>query len=775
MSRYSVVFLLTLAAGVSAEVIENGRGVCRERLVVSPPSLRKATQAMSDRGPELWVEGCGRNPAGRRVVTGRLLVKMAAQTDASALARDYIIELVASPAYAPELRVFHCLPVTAIAALRRLRRDPRVVEADLILGKPRTSLGIPDDFFFPQQWHLRNTGQNGGVAGVDINVEPIWGTFGGAGVRGAGVRIAIIDDGVETDHPDLNFDTANDHDWNDDTPDDPKPGFSTDVHGTAVAGVAAAIGNNALGVCGVAPEAVLVGERLLGGNRDGFPATVDDFEEAEAFAWLVNAGQATIHIKNNSWGVPDLVKALDGPGPLASAALRFGAVYGRHGLGTINVFAGGNGGSRPLAIEAEDSNFNGYANSIYAIAVAGITDAGTVAYYSERGANLLICAPAQSAIDDAFHFYITTTDRTGVDGYNTNAASANNAFTRTFNGTSAATPIVSGVCALMLATNPQLGWRDVQEILLRTARRIQPADDGWSTNGAGFHFHHDFGTGLVDATAACQMAATWTNLDHMKTVSAENTEVTAILDNEPNGITVTFQLPAAPFRIEHVTVRVKISHPERGQLGISLQSPFGTSSEFSRLRADPNDNFDDWTFSTVRCWGEGASGLWTLKVADVAAGETGTFQNATITAWGTSPVPDAYETWLRGAFGDAIVDNLALRGNVWGHAADPDTDGFGNLAEAYFGMNPTLPDVPPQWTVEHQGVDLAWRWVPSAIPGLEFVPEWSDDLVRWHRSGELVDGTTRTITVNTVGAYREAVLAVGTLQRAALRLVIARM
>jgi hypothetical protein len=71
-------------------------------------------------------------------------------------------------------------------------------------------------------------------------------------------------------------------------------------------------------------------------------------------------------------------------------------------------------------------------------------------------------------------------------------------------------------------------------------------------------------------------------------------------------------------------------------------------------------------------------------------------------------------------------------------------------------------------------VDFVWRWQPSAVAGLEIVPEWSPDLKRWHRSGELVDGTTRTITLRSWGVLREAMLPVGTLTRAALRLTIAR-
>jgi proprotein convertase subtilisin/kexin type 2 len=140
-----------------------------------------------------------------------------------------------------------------------------------------------------------------------------------------------------------------------------------------------------------------------------------------------------------------------------------------------------------------------------------MNDKGKQAWYSEPGANILVCAPSNGGKQG-----ITTTDRAADLGYNTGESTpefpdfADTNYTNTFSGTSAATPAVAGVVALMLEANPNLTRRDVQEILVRSARKNDPYDGGWVTNGAGFHFNHSYGAGLVDAQTATTMAATWT-------------------------------------------------------------------------------------------------------------------------------------------------------------------------------------------------------------------------------------------------------------------------
>jgi kexin len=157
---------------------------------------------------------------------------------------------------------------------------------------------------------------------------------------------------------------------------------------------------------------------------------------------------------------------------------------------------GGNGGDSD-----DNSNYDGYANSLYVIAVAASTNQGVSAWYSEPGANILVNSPSNGGT-----LGITTTDRTGSTGYSSTE------YTSDFGGTSSATPLAAGIVALMLQANPDLTWRDVRAILALTARQNDPSSPGWTTNGAGRPIHYHYGFGRVDAQAAVSAALSWTNL-----------------------------------------------------------------------------------------------------------------------------------------------------------------------------------------------------------------------------------------------------------------------
>ena len=442
-------------------------------------------------------------------------------------------------------------------------------------------------------------GQRHGPVGTDVNIENAWKYGATGGVRGSGIRIGIVDDGVQTSHPDFisNIDTTNDYDWNG-KDNDPSPG-SGDDHGTACAGNAAARGNNNLGVAGTAPEAMIVGMRLISGE-------VTDLEESQAMAYLPQL----IQIKSNSWGPDDTGRGLEAPGPMTQDAFANSAATGRGGKGSIFVWAGGNGGD---STTKDNSNYDGYANSIYTIAVGATDSKGRRAEYAEPGANLVVCAPSSGATDA---LEITTTDRTSTAGYNNASGTAGN-YASDFGGTSSATPTAAGIIALMLQKNPNLGWRDVQEILIRSAKKIAPSDAGWKTNGAGFNFNHEFGAGLIDATAAVNLATGWTNLAAQASIISTQSGLSVnIPNNNSAGVTREFSIPTSNLRVEHATLRLSVSHASRGELEITLTSPSGTESRLAEVRGDRNANYSDWTFSTVRNWGEISSGTWLLKIAD---------------------------------------------------------------------------------------------------------------------------------------------------------------
>lgn len=504
---------------------------------------------------------------------------------------------------------------TALAAMENLRTRSDIVSAEPLLAHVQQKRFIPNDPLFSQQWHLHNTGQNGGTAGIDANVTSVWDTY-----KGNGVHIGIVDDGVQQDHPDLqaNIDASLEYDFNgQDT--DPSPDPSNgDNHGTSVAGVAAGVGNNGVGVSGVAPNASLVGIRLI-----ALPET--DQDEHDAFV----LHDDVIEVKSNSWGPFDNGQILEGPGPLALQGLADAVANGRGGKGTIFVWAAGNGKQ-----QGDNSNYDGYANSIYTMAVSAVGDNGEQADYSEPGANITVAAPSS----DDFHQGITTTDLTGNNGYNFSGASnelSDTNYTQEFGGTSSATPVVSGVVALMLQANPNLGWRDVREIVMKTATKINPTDSDWVTNSGGFHFNHKFGAGLVNAASAVALAQTWTNLPSQQSISSSDSTAVAIPDNNPTGVTKTLTFPSTNLRVEEVAVTVTITHPRRGDLAVTLTSPAGTVSQLAELHGDRNANYTNWTFTTVHNWGEGAQGDWKVKVSDLRGSNVGILKSVKVTIYGS--------------------------------------------------------------------------------------------------------------------------------------------
>ncbi len=537
----------------------------------------------------------------------------------------------------------------ALKGARRLSLLPGVKQAEPMLARQQQKRFIPNDPYFGYnasnpgyQWHLQNTAHYGGTAGIDADVVPAWDSF-----QGFGVRIGIVDDGLEVAHPDLapNADTVNDYDFNF-LDGDPSPG-SGDNHGTACAGVAAARGDNSLGGTGAAPQATLVGMRLIAG-------ATTDADEADAFSYKKDI----IAIKSNSWGPYDGGFGAGGPGPVSTAALEDATVTGRGGLGTVFVWAAGNGNQN-----GDDSNYDGWSGSPFTMAVSAITDTGVQAYYSEPGANILICAPSNGGSES-----ITTTDRVGSAGYNSGGGGdyTDSNFTRTFGGTSSACPLAAGVSALILQANPNLSYRDVQEILVRTAKQNDPYDGGWVTNGAGFHFNVKYGAGLLDAAAATAMATTWTNLPALVQQSQTAAGLNLpIPDNDTNGASQTFSVTHANnLRVEHVTVALNATHGYRGQLAWYLTSPSGVRSRLARSRANDTESNLDWTFMTTHFWGERSEGNWKLTVTDETVGYTGTLNSAKITFYGTPAPADLPLPVITSATGIAGREGAVLHYHV---------------------------------------------------------------------------------------------------------------
>ena len=374
----------------------------------------------------------------------------------------------------------------------------------------------PNDEFFraqvrgiPGQWYLENRDPDTGTrTGADINVRPAW-----AVTRGAGVTVAVADAGVQLGHPDLATPTSGQPHFNFDLKTADGGNVRTDslgAHGTSAAGLIAATANNGLGMSGIAPEAGVASWVIY--NPRG--QIVTDEKLGDVFR---HAGDR-VAVQSHSWAPP--VRRLAGPTVLEDAGIEDAWTLGRGGLGTVIVRSAGNDRSR--GAQAGD---DGYANDPRAICVGAVRMDGSPAGYSEPGACLLVAAPAGEQDQGG----LFTTDLQGPDGGNFISYFPPDEYLSDyrwgalgFSGTSAATPVVAGVAALALSVNPGLSARDVQQVLLLSARHWYATDPGLARNRAGLPFSHNLGFGVVDAGAAVQLARHWSNRPPAIEVTAES-------------------------------------------------------------------------------------------------------------------------------------------------------------------------------------------------------------------------------------------------------------
>ena len=554
----------------------------------------------------VFYTGAQKSPETRMALTGSIIVQFPPELEKleiQALEKGYGLQRVRPLPPAANTFLYQAGDaLQSLDAANQLHQSGHVVYAYPNWLRGRTTRAVPDDSLFADQWHLQNTGQGGGLSGEDVNIIAVWDTYQGS----SNEVVAIVDDGLEIAHEDLTANLITGASWDYvDSDTDPTAGD----HGTSCAGVTTGRGFNTQGVSGAAPLAGLVGFRLLGAGTDA--------NEADA----LSRDSQQIDIYSNSWGPNDDGQRLEGPGPLTEDALEHGITTGRGGLGSVYVWAGGNG------YDADNANYDGYANSRYTIAVAASTNSGTRSSYSEKGANIVVNAPSSGGT-----LGITTTDRSGSTGY----SSGN--YTDSFGGTSSAAPLVSGIVALMLQANPNLTWREVQRILIETAGYNDPADTDWITNGAGYRVNHKYGFGRVDALAGVRAAEEWTSIAAETATQGSSNPNLPIPDNDATGIADTITIPGNIY-IEYVDVYFTADdHTYWGDLEVTLTSPDGTQSVLSEKHSCGGDTarYDNWRFGTARPFGEASQGDWTLRVKDLWADDTGTFQAWTLKIYGTT-------------------------------------------------------------------------------------------------------------------------------------------
>ena len=468
------------------------------------------------------------------------------------------------------------------------------------------------------QWHLRNVGQLGDSTGHDLNVTSVWDDY-----TGEGIRVAIVDDGMDFEHEDLtdNVDADSNYSFVEgETVRDQYP-----WHGTSVSGIIAAR-DNTVGVRGVAPRATIYSYNLLSGEET-------DMNEAQA----MSQNAADTAIMNNSWGPGDSGVPSTSP-EIWKTAIESAITTGYDGKGVFYVWAAGNGGSD------DNSNLDEYANFYGVTAACAVNYDGERSGYSEQGANLWVCGPSN---DSFFSFQpgITTT-------------AVEDRCTTYFGGTSAAAPMISGVAALIRDANDALTWRDIKLILAASARKVDANDDGW-TEGAlkygstseHYFFNYEYGFGLVDAQAAVDLAESWTNLPAFRKIKVSSSALSLSIPDYSGGdysAVVTDSLTVGPHVnfVEYVHVDIDIDHDSFRDLHIELTSPSGVVSVlspslegFGYAYALGRSWSGRFNFGSARHLGENGAGVWTLRITDRISADTGTLKSWSITVYGHGDGP----------------------------------------------------------------------------------------------------------------------------------------
>jgi len=443
-----------------------------------------------------------------------------------------------------------------------------------------------DDPYTNKSWYLAGSD----LSSLRIDVEPVWEDY-----MGSGVKVGVIDTQIDYKHDDLKNAYDHDLDYNyvlDTADPHVRPASMDQHHGTYVAGIISAEGGNGIGSVGIASKASLVGFGI-------------DYSSPDTLLHILTALQdsASLDVVNNSRGCVGNFAgdfANHSNGEIMASVLEQTVTEGRDGLGTNVVFAAGNEGTDG------SSNYHNFQNSPYAISVGAVGMDGSHAWFSSIGSNNLLSAA-------------------GVDVFTTKA----NDKYQAPDGTSFAAPAVSGVVALMLEANPELGYRDVQQILSLSSTRGGLGEGnemghGWVTtgttgyNGGGMHYSDTFGFGFLNAFNAVRLAETWTkqqtaaNRDSIeKTVKVGEHLIAGEVDHLSIDIEVTEAILA-----EHIQLSMDTNWTLTGDMEVYLTSPNGTTVQlvYDLPDVERAGRIDNFAFSSVGTMGELGQGTWTLDI-----------------------------------------------------------------------------------------------------------------------------------------------------------------
>lgn len=370
---------------------------------------------------------------------------------------DYTLEPFGgmSQAYKVSTGLTSGLEVLTLANQLAEHPNVRFSEPNMVLGGGDHI--IPNDPDFSKSWGLHNTGQEGGPVDLDIDAPEAWDITTGD----SSIITVVIDTGVQQNHPDLNQIPGKD--FTDDSSTDGGPVNRCDNHGTPVSGIISEIFNNSLGTSGAAPHTVIASARTYKSNvpsnqTDPCPGTWTTVIQwtVDALAWAETIG-ARITNNSNHFNSDH-----------SSIADKYAETRAN---GMLHFASAGNDFGGPVTFPAKLASVN---------AISALSPNGDLIDLSNFGPEIVYTGPGLN---------IWTTDRTGTDG-------ATTADYTWFGGTSAASPGVAGVAALILSWAVNLDVEETEGILAASAMDLGPA--GWDEK---------FGAGLPNARNALDIIA----------------------------------------------------------------------------------------------------------------------------------------------------------------------------------------------------------------------------------------------------------------------------
>jgi len=460
------------------------------------------------------------------------------------------------------------------------------------------------------------------------------------------VVVAVIDSGVKYDHPDLaeniyvnsaevldgidndgNGFVDDIHGWdfrstglNDLLQDNDPSDFAG--HGTGVAGVAGAVGNNATGIAGVAWQVQILPLKIAG---DLVP-NLDSFSAIEAIDYAVAQGAQVI---NASYIAQDYRYGVYQGDRFSRLHLE--ALQAAQDAGVVLVAAAGNS-DQDRNIDEKHTYPSCY-NLANIISVAATTDDDSLRHNSNYGAKSVdLAAPGEN---------IYTTSKTGA--YETES------------GTSFAAPQVAGIAALMRVKFPQMNVRKLRLMIMEGVDVIA-SHAGKTVTG-----------GRVNAHASLTGRIPWT-----KRYTAAPPEPIRIPDNDPDGIAQTITVTDNE-TIRAVSVLVTFDHSYVGDVGLTIQSPSGTVNTLKVPRDDEYGGSFSYIYDTQ--WdfrGESAAGTWTLRAYDSRPLNTGS-----LVSWGLEIYVDGPGEDINGDGQVDILDLIAVRNALYGSPGREDVTGDG--------------------------------------------------------------------------------------------------